>query len=139
MPITANCEPPENKTKLKKQVCQMSRPAATLSAPKDTPYAATAMPTEIPVLSARLSAADKATAPPSEHFHATDYLGQSKKPLVVEDQGLSSPTWTRTMNLRINSALLCQLSYRGLLLGVFILPQIRTCKNRMHAQTHDEL
>ena len=27
----------------------------------------------------------------------------------------SSPTWTRTKNRRINSAMLCQLSYRGLL------------------------
>ena len=33
----ANCEPPVNISRLITQVCQMSRPAATASAPNETP------------------------------------------------------------------------------------------------------
>ena len=38
-----------------------------------------------------------------------------KKAQGVEPLGLRSPSWTRTNNLPVNSRLLCQLSYRGLL------------------------
>src|SRR3954464_414373 len=47
-PTRAYCEPPVNITRLRKQVCQMSRPAATDNAPKETPYAAVARPTAHP-------------------------------------------------------------------------------------------
>ncbi len=36
-------------------------------------------------------------------------------PCVVADLRVCSPDWTRTSNLPINSRLLCQLSYRGML------------------------
>src|SRR5690606_18762595 len=44
-PMSANCDPPENMSRLSTQVCQTSRPAVTPSAPKETPYADTASPT----------------------------------------------------------------------------------------------
>jgi len=36
--MKANCEPPENSRRLRAAVCGRSRPAATASAPNDTPY-----------------------------------------------------------------------------------------------------
>src|SRR6185312_1967082 len=53
-PTSANCDPPVNISRLITQVCQMSRPAPTASAPYDTPYAAAARPTARP---ARIAAA----------------------------------------------------------------------------------
>lgn len=45
-----------------------------------------------------------------------------------------SPTWTRTKNLRINSALLCQLSYRGLLKQlVYFIKGFAPAKTSAHA------
>ena len=36
-PMRANCDPPENISRLITQVCQTSSPAATASAPNETP------------------------------------------------------------------------------------------------------
>src|SRR5690554_4125399 len=44
-PMSANCDPPENISRLSTQVCQISRPAVTPSAPNEMPYADTASPT----------------------------------------------------------------------------------------------
>jgi hypothetical protein len=46
MPTKANCEPPVNMTSESTWACQMSRPAATASAPKLTPYVPLATPTD---------------------------------------------------------------------------------------------
>jgi hypothetical protein len=54
-----------------------------------------------------------------------------RKPPVVEDRGLRSPTWTRTKNLPVNSRLLCQLSYRGMALWCLdTLAKVRVRPNR---------
>ena len=47
-PTKANCEPPVNMTRLRMQVCQTSSPAATDSAPNETPYALVASATLTP-------------------------------------------------------------------------------------------
>src|ERR1700710_1129973 len=56
-PISANCEPPLNITRLSTQACHTSRPDAVASAPKDTPYAAVAIPTAHPERAAARSSA----------------------------------------------------------------------------------
>ena len=53
-PTKANCEAPVNITSESAQVCATERPAATETAPKDTPYAPVATPT--PRLSRRIAA-----------------------------------------------------------------------------------
>ena len=56
-----------------------------------------------------------------------------KKPPAVEGWGLSSPTWTRTKNLSVNSRLLCQLSYRGRRNNFSTLPNLAASPNRRHS------
>jgi hypothetical protein len=64
----------------------------------------------------QVPAGHTAQSPGKSHHHRSRYHRlKSKKPQIVEDLGLRSPTWTRTKNLPVNSRLLCQLSYRGLL------------------------
>ena len=45
-PTKANCEPPVNISRLSTLVCSTLSPAATDSAPSDTPYALVAIPTD---------------------------------------------------------------------------------------------
>ena len=56
-PTKANWEPPVNISRLSTQVCQMSRPAATPSAPNEIPYALVAAATPRPSRHARRDAA----------------------------------------------------------------------------------
>src|SRR5918993_883759 len=129
-PTSANCEPPVNITRLRKQVCHTSRPAATASAPNEMPYTAVARPT---AKLSRTALDDRAVVccPPSaavsrasdarpEAPRAEASARSSTNPSRVEERppgdpdGLAcSPTWTRTKNLSVNSRLLCQLSYGG--------------------------
>src|ERR1700710_166129 len=64
-PISANCEPPLNITRLSTQACHTSRPDAVASAPKDTPYAAVAIPTAQPERAAARSSRVRVTRPSS--------------------------------------------------------------------------
>src|SRR5690554_1210713 len=59
-PISANCDPPENISRLSTQVCQTSSPAVTPSAPNEIPYAETARPTLTACLMAMESSALRA-------------------------------------------------------------------------------
>jgi len=45
-PTSANCEPPENISRLSAHVCHTSRPLATASAPNEMPYAEVASTTD---------------------------------------------------------------------------------------------
>ena len=61
-----------------------------------------------------------------------DRAGTRRRPRHQWCQGLrrgGSPDWTRTNNLPVNSRLLCQLSYRGMLLGDTIAKALATTAN----------
>lgn len=56
-------------------------------------------------------------------------------PRYLDNYISNSPTWTRTRNPRVNSSVLCQLSYRGMILFSFFNQILYCVCNVIHCNT----